>query len=188
MKKLNLPEDIKKYITKRRVKTLICFLITEIVFFVIAYLIIDRLEKWDMNNFIFTLAVIAAIPLFIFKIPNMILDKSYEGKIIKIDYKEENSNGGMRKSIFKSYRTIILVKTKKDKLYNVKLESLNTTGGPNGQIYKEGDTVLHVAGTDFPKIVRRQNMEFTTCVVCGSKNNLDSNTCGYCNHSLVIKS
>ena len=104
---------------------------------------------------------------------------------MKIDYKEENANSGMRESIFKSYPTTLLVKTKEDKLYNIKLESLNTTGGPNGQIYKEGDTVLHVAGTDFPKIVSRHNMEFTTCVVCGSKNKPDSEKCGYCNHSLL---
>lgn len=187
MKKFDLPTDIQKYINKRRIKTVIYFLITEIVFFIITYLIIGRLEKWDINNFIFTLAVIAAIPLFIFKIPNMLFDKSYKGEIIKISYKEENSDGGMRTRFFKRYPTTLLVKTKQDKLYNIKLESLNTTGGPNGQIYKEGDTVVHIAGTDFPKIVKRHDMEFTTCVVCGSKNNVGEEKCDYCNHSLSIK-
>ncbi len=187
MKKFDLPTDIQKYINKRRIKTVIYFLITEIVFFIITYLIIGRLGKWDMNNFIFTLCVIAAIPLFIYQIPNMIFDRSYKGEIIKISYKEENSDSGMRSSIFKRYRTNLLVKTKQDKLYNIRLENLNTTGGPNGQIYKEGDTIVHIAGTDYPKIVKRHNMEFTTCVVCGSKNNPDSEKCGYCDHSLSIK-
>lgn len=186
--KFNLPTDIKKYVTKRRVKILAMFLLTEILLFAVLFFTTGDWRKEDMNNFQFTALMIAVVPFFLFRIPNVIFDKSYKGKIINIRYKEENSVGGMRKKfLIPDYRTFLDIETKKGKLYVIKLEHLNTTGGPNGQIYKIDDKIAHIAGTDFPKILSRYNMEYTTCVVCGSKNHKDSEKCSYCNHSLDIK-
>ena len=53
MKKLDLPADIKKYIAKRRIKTIVYFLLTEILLFVALYITTANWRREDMNNFEF---------------------------------------------------------------------------------------------------------------------------------------
>lgn len=188
MKKLDLPADIKKYIAKRRIKTIVYFLLTEILLFVALYITTANWRREDMNNFEFTALAMAVIPFFLFRIPQLFTDRTYKGEIISIGHKEENNVGGMRSNPFKkgNCRTVMHIETKSGKLYVAKLDHINSTGGPNGQIYKVGDKVLHVAGTDYPKIIRNHNTEYTTCVVCGSKNDTGRDKCEYCKHSLSL--
>ena len=187
---MRIPEDIKAYIKKKNRKPVIKCIITMLVLGVFLFLCDESFHYIPTVAKIISYIVILLIPVFAFRLPKLVFDRSWQGTIVKIFIDDEpySPYKGYPATLHPS-KTLIafaVVKLENGELKTVKLHH----GRYNNHFFKMieryqiGDTIIHIKGTDIDQIIAQSSIN---CVVCGHVNALGDDFCDECGHSLNLE-
>ena len=203
MKYKDLPTDIVKYVNNRIIRCSGLFLILECVSIVFCILTWNYFAtKTNVGFHLCVLFVICLIPFLISKFPKDLIDKSWSGEVVKVFVEEEKGINHTSVGLGHPYvKHVIYLDIKKDNSKKIKCIAAQEFGirqqigfpVPNeGDVtkhlndYSIGDRVYHFYGLKHYYFVKK-NQEMVKCVVCGSENKKDRDSCLNCGHS-VLKS
>ena len=191
MKKIIVPDSIKKKVRRDFTARIIRLIILLAIFTVAIIMVMgDMKEKSAMGNWSFTLFFALVIPFVICGIPAKCFDYSYYGKIMDIEVRtasEEEINKDERRRKSGSIQHV-LVQDEKGKLHTVEIFDEGQMFPGREKIYAKGDRVVHVFGCAYirpwhPKALEKKQV----CVVCGEKNEHSETKCRSCGCSLEIE-
>ena len=192
-----IPRGVKRFVLKRRLKRIIPFLLLAVsLILVVAYVPFVK-ELSELNRGIILVVGVILI-CAITGVPFKLIDRSWEGEVIKIQVKARRDEG-MGEYPY-SGRAVIDARLFTEKKVNAVLYLTLKT--PNGKIdtvrvgalsndeerdrdggYKTGDRVLHVGGTDYTVVLNCD--ERVRCCVCGMTSDIHNDVCPGCGHSLI---
>ena len=208
---MNLPSDIQNYAKKQMVKKILLFLCYLALSALILLGLIPSLSR-HMGFVPILLLCLAAIgaSAYFSKVYFLVLDSNWRGKIL--DVKVETKTGSYShygKTRLCEKNTILLVVEKENgKQIGVTAETFvsKSDSGENVRIgreyqyaehvlcgkpeeflkkYRIGDTVYHFRGIDWNLHIPASLQSLTTCIVCGTENDISKDVCYQCGHSLV---
>ena len=187
---MRIPEDIKAYIKKKNRKPVIKCIITMLVLGVFLFLCDESFHYIPTVAKIISYIVILLIPVFAFRLPKLVFDRSWQGTIVKIftddepytPYKDRPDTNWASKTLIAS----AVVKLENGEMKTVKLHH----GRYNNHFFKMieryqiGDTIIHIKGTDIDQIIANNSVN---CVICGHVNALGESACDECGYSLDLE-
>ena len=150
---------------------------------------------------IFCYFLVLTVPFFITKFPFKIIDRSWSGEIIHVQYKSRlTAYWGGRLRARTEQVVIIKVRTPDGEI--LRKEAMVCEQRPfrpgvaDGEVvtsklenhlseYEVGDIVYHFYGLKQLLVVRKRKQEFVRCLVCSQSNTNDRETCWDCGHSLI---
>lgn len=187
---MRIPEDIKAYIKKKNRKPVIKCSITMLVLGVFLFLCDESFHYIPTVAKIISYIVILLIPVFAYKLPKLVFDRSWQGTIVKIftddepytPYKGRPDTNWASKTLI----AFAIVKLENGELKTVKLRHgrYNNHFVKMIERYQIGDTIIHIKGTDIDQIIAHNSIN---CVVCGHVNALGESACDECGHSLDLE-
>lgn len=187
--------DIAATISRKYYKlAIVCLLWTAAVSIAeIAFMYEYFSKKMNVFSSVIIWIILCTIPFFIMKGPKLIFDKSWEGKIIHLNYTKvvknlKHSVSSARTSPPFSSRRIAYVDIleilvdcgKKTKMVTLYLPKSDT------QLpFEVGDTICHYKGTSYPVfgIASKSGEQF--CPICGTLNPTGARECFLCDHSII---
>ena len=198
--------DLVKYRRRGIIIPIVFTAIYELLF--VALIVALFICNMFMYNTVFylILAVVAIIPLFVFKPFDFLFDTDYKGKIKKTEYKEELGStskiANVRRVFFFKECTDICIVTDDEKeiVFSIipddsKMKEFTPNPGygpfknhlkePLIDYYKIGDEVEHYSGFSFNRKLNLKPNDKNICIVCGTLNSQKENTCKNCGHSIV---
>lgn len=150
-------------------------------------------ERMNVLSSVIIWILLCAVPFFIMKGPRLIFDRSWEGKILHLNYtkilknlKHSVSSSHAPTSFFSrriAYVDILEILVdcgKKTKMITLYLPKSDT------QLpFEVGDTICHYKGTCYPVfgIVSKSGEQF--CPICGTLNPTGARECFLCDHSII---
>lgn len=201
---LLLPNDLKKYRTKKILKIIVPFVVLFSVSIIACFLLSRKIPSLENATEIKTKAmyiVLLALPFIITRFPKKLFDKSWCGEIVDIDTKIYNTLYKLNNSCTYAKVSIIL-KVRIDDNQTKEIEVFTTSEPtensfysyanwkPEGKIeyqtskYNIGDKVYHFYLFEH-LFVKNKNDQTATCVVCGAINPQEKEKCAICNHSIL---
>jgi len=200
-KNFRLPSDILKLIRKRIIKKVILFLLLEAVS-VLGFIYLSNNSSLSENivTYFVVLLILVIYPIFVAKLPSIIKDRPYRGEVVSVRVTDEMGvyTKSLKNILYYPKQSIVLsIKLANGKTKDVKVRSVGqrTHVGfevpSEGKIedhikdYSVGDTVYHFPTLDQPLIIKKEPTDFSLCVVCGTKNSAERDTCLNCNHTIV---
>lgn len=187
---MTLPKDLSSYRTKRILKGVIPFAISEAVLITALILWGDTIFTTDHKAVIISCSILVLlIPFAITGVPFKLIDSTYCGTVKKVDVVTTTDNqSSVKPSLEQSYlkNTIYLTVEKPDgKCICKKVYSGKASLQQNINTYREGDKVFHLYGTN--TVIRLPDASDTTvsCTVCASSNETQKDLCRHCGHSLI---
>lgn len=208
---MKLPMDVQNYAKKQMLKKLFLFLCYLVLCALVLWGLIPSLSQYMgfVPILLLCLGAIGASAYFS-KVFLLVIDRNWKGKIL--DVKVETKTGsysGFGKTRLCERNTILLIVEKENgKQIVVVAETFvsKSDGGENVRIGKEyqyaehvlcgkpeeflgkyhvGDTVCHFRGIDRNLYIPATPQSLTTCIVCGTENDVTKRVCFQCGHSLV---
>ncbi len=196
LSKLHLTNpDIAATISRKYYKlAIVCLLWTAAVSIAeILYMYEYFVAKINVFSSIIIWILLCTVPFFIMKGHKLVFDKSWEGKIIHLNYTKvvknlKHSVSSSRTSPPFSSRRIAYVdileilvdcgeKAKIVTLYCPKPEEIFP--------FKVGDTICHYKGTNYPVFGIESESGEQFCPICGTVNHPGARECFYCDHSII---
>ena len=201
-KKPCLPKDIQKHVRTNVLKCVIPFAILEIVLGIILFFYGKTLFPTDVKGFqILCYFLVLTIPFFITKFPFKIIDRSWSGEIIQVQYKSRLTAywGGRLRA---RTEQVVIIKVRMPNGEILRKEAMICEQRPfrpgvaDGEVvtsklenhlseYEIGDTVYHFYGLKQLLVVRKDKQNFVRCLVCSQSNTNDREECWGCGHSLI---
>ncbi len=188
---MKLSKDLKRYVTNCILKRIIPFVILTVALIVVLVLWGNVIFKTDNKVFQCSCYVLTMLlPFAVTGVPFKLIDKTYFGKVIKVDVvtaldsKSAVKVGGDMMWYNKNtiFLTVLLDNGKqiKTKVYEgeAKLEQYINT-------YKEGDRVFHLYGTKTTIVFPKESETHVQCSVCGASNDTSEKICRICSHTLI---
>lgn len=191
MKKIIVPESIKKTVRRELTGRFIKLAILLAVFLAVILIILpDMMKDTAMGNWSAVLFALLIIPFIICKIPAKLFDRTFYGKILELEVRtatEEEIGKDERRRKSGSIQHI-LVQDEEGKLHNFEIFDEGQMFPGREKIYLKGDRVIHVYGCPYvrpwhPKAFEKKQV----CVVCGNKNDPGLTECRSCGCSLEIE-
>lgn len=208
---MKLPMDVQNYAKKQIAKKILLFLCYLALSALVLWGLIPSLSR-HMGFIPILLLCLGAIGVsaYFSKVFFLVIDRNWKGKIL--DVKVETKTGSYShygKTRLCEKNTILLVVEKENgKQIGVTAETFvsKSEGGENVRIGKEyqyaehvlcgkpeeflrkyhiGDTVYHFRGIDRNLYIPVSPQSLTTCIVCGTENDVTKDACYHCGHSLV---
>lgn len=184
--KLSIPDDVLAYSKKqmffRRTKSALWILF---VIFTLAYYAEDFCEAIGVWTVLIYIGVFALS--FAFIDYKKFFDETWMGEIIDIKTDVVVKMKGGR--YVYQYDEVILKIKLSDKEIAYKAYSKDVRCGAEFTAflnqYKPGVNVVHVRGTNYLQIVN-DKLPRTICVICGTDNERDTDTCRMCKHSFKL--
>lgn len=185
-----MPKDLQQLVRLFFVKRIIVFLlIFAIICFAITF-IIDR-----MHDPVYTVYTVSSytlaffVSLLIAGIPNILLDKTFYGKVVKVTVKTTVDSTSpakpTRETLYFKNTVYLTVETDYGKTIKRKVYEANARLQSGCSLYKVGDVVFHLRGTKHTIVVPGRSDEYVCCSVCGEVNNKHETICMRCTHTLV---
>ena len=189
---MRIPDDIHRYVRKNYTKKIAACALTEAA--IITYLCLygkRTFSAFDSFSYVAIHVLLILVPLFYFKIPSLILDRSWRGTVTRVlvetsldneqYYKATIPHNFLRNDIF-LYIDVGNGKIVRKKAYSGKARYerfINT--------YQPGDVVTHISGTKYVQIMPKKAADPVICVVCGAIGTTEQDRCKSCGHILLIK-
>lgn len=194
MKKIIVPEDLKKIGRNKIIGRIVAFEILFVSSVLILYFAANWLSTVSFENKVITYIFFLVLPFVLSGFPHKLIDKTWSGTVVKSEVKTLVTRKFFEAGSLKrrNYNFVYVVKDDKDfdteTVTNVKINE-------NGYLdmYNKGDKVVHVYGCNYLYVMPKKANDPVVCVVCGMKNyNEEDNAgnrgfCKSCGHSLDIR-
>ena len=201
---MTLPVDIVKYVKRKIIRCIVLFAI------LLSLTVAVSIFTWDyfaartpLTFHIIVICVINIVPFAVAKFPWTLMDKSWSGEVLDVNIKTKSdafSAGGKIHS-YTNHQIILDVKKENGKIVKIKIkevgepntvitELLGYTVPNQGNItsfvdyYSVGDKVYHFYGLKY-YYVEKKKLTLIDCVICGSENKKERDTCLCCGHSII---
>ena len=189
---MRIPEDIHRYVRKNYTKKIAACALTEAA--IITYLCLygkRTFSAFDSFSYVAIHVLLILLPLFYFKIPSLILDRSWRGTVTRVNVTTcvdniypylNNWLGQYHKNNVFLYVDDGSGKITRKMAYSGKAryeKFINT--------YQPGDVVTHIAGTKYVQIMPKKAADPVICVVCSAIGTTEQDKCKSCGHTLQIK-
>ena len=189
---MQIPDDIKSYVKKKYTRTaVLCGVVEAAVILFLCLYGKRTFSAFDPFSYVAIHVLLILAPILAFKIPQMILDRSWRGTVTRvvINTVTDNEYPGkptiehayMRNDVY-LYVSLGNGKTVRKKVYSGKAREgrfINT--------YHAGDYVLHVAGTRYVQKRPGRLADPVICVVCSAEGAAEDTHCKSCGHTLHIQ-
>ncbi len=194
MKKIIVPEDLKKIGRNKIIGRVVAFEILFVASVLILYFADDWFNTVSVENKVITYIFFFALPFVLSGFPHKLIDKTWSGTVVKSEVKTLVTRRFFEAGSLKrrNYNFVYVVKDDKDfdteAVTNVKIQEDGYL-----DLYNEGDRVIHIYGCNYLYVMPRKATDPVVCVVCGMKNyNEEDNAgnrgyCKCCGHSLDIR-
>ena len=201
MNNIQLPSDVKKHVKNKIITRLLKLTVLELIIILIIFFLGERtFGKLDVAIRIAIYIILIVLPFVITKVPFAFIDKSWRGKIKKVDIITDTGTYTVGGGVIYPYtrNTVVLaieqddgkIMTKTVKSAGVK-EKMGLDQYQTGKVediikeYSEGAMIYHFYGLDELLIINDRKQDHISCVVCGAKNPADNEHCFNCGHSLI---
>ncbi len=139
-------------------------------------------EKMNVFSAVTIWILLCTVPFFIMKGHKLLFDKSWEGKILHLNYTKvvKSSPFSSRRIAYVNILEILVEcngKTKMVTLYCPKPEEMFP--------FKVGDTICHYKGTGYPVFGIESESGEQFCPICGTVNHPGARECFYCDHTII---
>ena len=200
MKNILIPKDIHNYVRKKVISCVLLFVSLEFLAAALNVFMFDSLssvsEGWIHISVIITLQI---VPFVISKFPFKIIDKSWNGEVVSVDIRTKTgayTAGGTKVYPYTKHEVILEVKRPNGKTVKIKAKEIGERSHvgfsvPNeGDIknyinyYSVGDKVYHFYGVPNYYVVKKLS-DKNDCVICGTQNTGERDTCLNCGYSLI---
>ena len=204
MKNISIPKDIRNYVRKKVIFNVLFFVCLEALAVVINVSLFEELRvRLNVGIHILLIIALQIIPFFISKFPFSVIDKSWRGEVVavNINTKTDAFFAGGKSYSYTNHQIMLDVKKENNKVVKIKAKEV---GEPNpettwllgytvpnqGHItafinyYSVGDTVYHFYGIPHYYIAKKQS-DKNDCVICGTQNSSERDTCLNCGYSLI---
>lgn len=194
MKKIIVPEDLKKIGLNKIIGRIVAFEILLVASVFIIYFADDWFSKISIENKVITYIFFFILPFALSGFPHKLIDKTWSGTVVKAEIRRVSVKDYYSRYNF-SRKWMPVVDVLKDKDDFVTETTTNVKLKENGDLdmYSKGDKVIHVYGCDYLYVMPKKATDPVVCVVCGMKNyNKEDNArnrgyCKSCGHSLDIR-
>ena len=188
---MNLPSDIKQYINSNISSRLTKWFLTTAAIVILLCLTNSSFDVANekVKSFIYTALVI--LPVFIFRLPKLFLDRSWKGIIIRIFTNDElhlESRAFLRTQGWNSRDIVVYAEVQLDNKQETQIVELYRGKYDNQSaslisIYEVGNKIIHIKGTKYNQVISEKKV---SCVVCGHINRRNSYVCSECGHTLDL--
>ena len=194
MKKIIVPEDLKKIGRNKIIGRVVAFEILLVASVLILYFADDWFNTVSVENKVITYIFFLAFPFVLSGFPHKLIDKTWSGTVVKSEVKTLVTRGFFESGPLKrrNYNFVYVVKDDEDfdteTVTNVKVRE-----DGHLDLYNKDDKVIHVYGCDYLYVMPKKATDPVVCVLCGMKNyNEEDNAgnrgyCKSCGHSLDIR-
>ncbi|MBQ8344384.1 MAG: hypothetical protein IJY41_04280 [Clostridia bacterium] len=187
---MRIPEDIKAYIKKKNRKPVIKCIITMLALGVFLFLCDESFHYIPTVAKIISYIVILLIPVFAFRLPKLVFDRSWQGVItqIYIDDQPYTAYKDFPESMW-AKKTLIAFATVRLDNGEVKTVMLHH-GKYNNHFatiierYSVGNRIIHIRGSNHYQVI---TSDTTNCIMCGHVCDITNSTCEECGCPLAIK-
>ena len=187
MKNIIVPDDVKEYVQKNRIRKTILWLTFTAVIVALLGLFGERCFgrlTFAVRAIVYLVLILS--PFFTLRMYEL-FDKSWCGtlKKIQIKYTTDSTRGfkPTRETLY-TKETIIFHVDVGGKIIQKKVFEAASGGNALSHYYKEGDKVVHVGGTKHIQVVNNDRL---ICCVCGATNDAPYKKCVLCDHTLKIR-
>lgn len=199
---MKIPDDIRRYVRKRRVLRvtlwLLCMGLFSLAFF----------SSWDsISESVYTeirvviFIIVLVVSIFIFRIPKLFFEKTFIGKIVWLEMihttESDMPSKPTMESLYKRVWINAVIELENGKRIHKEIASKRTqrlsvpskfqrgiVGNFLANQYCVGDTVVFISGTKFCQVYSEEK-ESLICVVCGEFSSSDSKKCEHCGHTIL---
>lgn len=191
MSDTSLPGDLQSFVRRLILKRVaVCVLLCSLCGAVLALWgeTIFRTERTGVRAVCY--GIVLLIPFALSGVPLRLIDRTYRGRIEKIDVVTTVDNASSAKPTREGLyvkNTVYLSITEDHgrRLRKKAYEEKANLGGADR--YKVGDTVFHLYGTKHIVVIPRAADSTVQCPVCGSRNEKSGEACRHCGHTLIKK-
>ena len=186
---MSIPPDIKEYINSNIRNKLFNWMLTTsllVLFIILTESSFDVAAK-EVKTLIYTAIIIA--PVFIFKLPRLLFDRSWSGRIVRIFTDEEpySTYKAFPSSTWAS-RTVIayaevLLDNGRQKTVVLHRGKYDSHTASRLSFFEVGNRIIHIRGTKYNKVISGFK---TSCVVCGHINKINDCVCCECGYTLDV--
>lgn len=184
--KIEIPEDIRTYVRKQRVKRLLLCVVLFVILGVIGYFYINKLYPLNRNlSYIFFSLMI----LLITGVPHKLIDSTWHGTIVSSKNVTSTEHvPGMPFTYNYFWSAVHKKLAVADENGNVTIRRSEKIREKYSQDITDelvpGNYVVHVGGTKYT-LVFTKNPEHFRCAVCGMENPSKNTHCVDCGHTMI---
>ena len=198
---MKIPNDIKRYVKKRRLLRVALWLLCVGLFSFAFFKSWDSISEsvyTEIRVVIFIGVLVSSV--FAFGIPRLIFGKTFVGKIVALNVVHKNDNDmrmGLIESFYRRIWVYAIIELENGKKIRKDIASKRTRGlyippkhrksGVDSYFsnqYCVGDTAIFISGTKFCQVYSEEK-ENLTCVVCGEYSNRENTNCEHCGHTIL---
>lgn len=194
MKKIIIPEDLKKIGKKKKLSCVIIFEVLLLCSALILYFAKDWLNSISFENKVITYIFIFALPFVLSGFPRKLMDKTWSGRVVKAELRRVSVKDYYSRFNFsRKWMPVVDIIKDKDDFVSETTTNVKLTENGDLDMYSKGTKVVHVYGCDYLYVMPEKSTDPVVCVVCGMKNyNEEDNagnrgSCKCCGHSLDIR-
>ena len=194
MKKIIIPEDLKKIGRKKIIRCVIIFEVLLLCSAFVMYLANDWLNSVSVENKVITYIFLLALPFILSGFPHKLIDKTWSGTVVKAEIRKVMCKDYNYKYWYiKKWMPVVDILKDKDDFVTEATTNVKLKEDGYLDMYNKGDKVVHVYGCDYLYVMPKKATDPVVCVVCGMKNyNEEDNAgnrgyCKSCGHSLDIR-
>ena len=198
---MKIPQDIKRYVLKRRLLRIALWLLSVGIISLIFFTNLDSvLDSSYAKIRIAIYVVVIILTVFVFGIPKLLFKKSFIGKIVWLEVVtkvDSDMRMGFIESLYRRVWVNAIIELENGKRIHKEIASKRTQrltvpskfqrGADDSFLAKQysvGDTVIFIAGTKYCQVYS-ENKENLTCVVCGEFSQFDNTKCDNCGHTIL---
>jgi len=194
MKKIIIPEDLKKIGRNKIIGRIVAFEILFVASVIILYFAANWLSTFSFENKIITYIFFLVLPFVLSGFPHKLIDKTWSGTVVKAEIRRVLCKDYNYKYWYgKKWKPVVDVLKDKDDFVTETTTNVNLKENGDLDMYNKGDKVVHVYGCNYLYVMPKKATDPVVCVVCGMKNyNEEDNAgnrgyCKSCGHSLDIR-
>jgi len=187
--KIELPNDLRKYVLRWILKRVISCAVLLLCFGVIMLLYADVLFGEVQNAFKVVIYIVLMVLTFIITgVPHKLIDQTYYGKVVEVrqvlSLDNESSTKPSSGRTF-TRNTIYLTIVTPDGKKITKNAYSGRVKQSHSEAYQKGDKVFHLAYTPRTIVLPTSSDTRVACCVCGRNNDIANDTCDGCGYTLV---
>lgn len=185
-----IPKDLQRLVRRLFLKKIIALvLILTIMCVAITFINNKIYEQVDIVSMVSSYIFCIFIALLIVGVSNKLFDKTFYGKVIKVDVEttvdSSSSVKPTREHLYYKNTVYLTVETDSGKTIKRKVHEARVNSQSECDLYKVGDWVFHLYGTKHTIVIPNESNDYVCCSVCGEVNNKNETLCRSCMHTLV---
>ena len=183
-------KDFKKHIRKNILKRVISFVLLEILLGMILLFFGNTLFRTEVKVFQYSCyLLVVLVPFAITGVPFKLIDRSYCGRVEKVEIKTTYDNKTpLKPTLENTYtkNTIYLsIRCSDGNLIRKKAYEGPAKLQQHLDTYQVGDFVFHLYGSKYTVVLPNKKQSHVQCLICGCANDKTEDTCRNCGGLLL---